>query len=226
MCRILLIKTTKKINPQKYLHAFAEMSEKSRALDGDWQGDGYGISWLQNNSWNIQKSTDPIWKDISSFENIPDSKIFMVHARSATYKSKLEEGDTSYNQPYIADGLSYVFNGHLKGVRLKRKVAGKVGAEKLFNLFLEFYKSENNIFSSIRKLNHFIKENVNQILAMNYGVSDKKNIYATCNYSPNKKNPDYHKLHVYSSQDLKIITSEPILDFTYQKMAQGEIIAL
>ncbi|MBI3954995.1 hypothetical protein HY338_01010, partial [Candidatus Gottesmanbacteria bacterium] len=44
MCRFLLVRSKIKIKPEKLLQDFAGMCQKSRAPDGDWQGDGWGIA--------------------------------------------------------------------------------------------------------------------------------------------------------------------------------------
>ena len=56
MCRFLLAKSKLSINPEKILKSFAKMAKKSKAYDGDWQGDGWGFSWLKDDKWQIYKS--------------------------------------------------------------------------------------------------------------------------------------------------------------------------
>ncbi len=54
MCRFLLLKSKKPINPQPILEKFAIMAERIKAFDGDWQGDVWGFSRLddKNNQTN------------------------------------------------------------------------------------------------------------------------------------------------------------------------------
>ncbi|HEX9804921.1 MAG TPA: class II glutamine amidotransferase [Candidatus Dojkabacteria bacterium] len=202
------------------------MSEKSKALDGDWQGDGFGISWVdENNSWQEIKSTKPIWLTTDLFSKIPRTKLLSVHARSATFKSQMQEGDTSYNQPYNNSEFSFVFNGHLKGVKLKRVVPGKIGAEKIWNLLLNELE-KNGMEDSLKNIDQFLTNHTEEIGAMNIGVADKNNIYALCHYKPNDINPDYHNLWSMENAKLKMICSEPLQGFEMTKMKNLEIIKL
>src|SRR3989339_1821617 len=100
MCRFLLVKSKNKIKPEKLLTKFSKMVEKSRAYDGDWQGDGWGISWLdKNNNWQVKKSLQPIWKEEVEFNKFPPTKIFCIHARSASFAK--HKGIIKYNEPFI-----------------------------------------------------------------------------------------------------------------------------
>jgi predicted glutamine amidotransferase len=226
MCRLLLIKTNKIQSQTNLLMEFAQMCKKSKAPDGDWQGDGFGITWLNyNNSWETIKSTLPIWEKPEIINEVPNTNIVLVHARSATFKNQLNVGDTSFNQPFSDDKYAYIFNGHLEGVKLKFPVRGKTGAEKLWNLL----NIKLTYTQPIIALNELLQERVldtNKIYAMNIGLSDKKNIYALCKYLPNEIIPDYHKLHYYSNDKIKLIVSEPIGGFNYSKALNPEIIIL
>jgi predicted glutamine amidotransferase len=226
MCRILLIKTSKPESQTELLEKFASMCEQSKAPDGDWQGDGFGISWLdESQNWQIVKSTEPIWNERAMIEKVPKSKIIVAHARSATFKSQMLDGDTSYNQPYTNEDFSFVFNGHLEGVKLSRKIDGKTGAEKIWNLLNEKLVKSN----PAKSLGEILAERENdtkKIHAMNIGISDKINIYGLCRYEPNDILPDYHKLRYYSDENIKIICSEPIGDYQFSYLKNSEIIIL
>src|SRR3989338_688548 len=106
MCRFLLVKSKKPINPQRLLKSFALMAKKSKAYDGDWQGDGWGIAWMVNKKWNIIKSLYPIWKDEHKFFDFPSTTIFAVHARSASFPQ--HKNNLEYNQHFINDSTVFV----------------------------------------------------------------------------------------------------------------------
>ena len=75
MCRFLLVKYKKKLKPEKLIKDFALMCEKSRAPDGDWQGDGWGIAWQEKKSWKLHKSLSPVWEDQDKFISIPQTNL-------------------------------------------------------------------------------------------------------------------------------------------------------
>src|SRR3989344_4992469 len=135
MCRFLLVKSKKLIKPQKLLLQFAQMAKKSRALDGDWQGDGWGVAY-KNQKWEIHKSLNPIWQDENTFNKFPKTDLFLVHARSASFPK--DRGVIEFNQPFIYKNYAFVFNGLLRGVRLPMKVSGRIGAEKIWFLLKKY----------------------------------------------------------------------------------------
>src|SRR3990167_11442589 len=130
MCRFLLCKSKQPIDPKKILGSFAKMAETSKAYDGDWQGDGWGFSWLENNKWHEYRSLKPIWKEKNKFSKFPRSYIFSIHVRSASFPQ--HKNNIEYNQPYINEFYSYVFNGLLRGVTLS--LSGDIGAQKIWLL--------------------------------------------------------------------------------------------
>ena len=140
MCRFLLVKSKKSVKPHKFLASFALMAKKSKAYDGDWQGDGWGIVWMANKKWNIFKSLSPIWEDEHKFPDFPSTTIFAIHARSASFPQ--HKNNLEYNQPFINDSTVFVFNGLLKGVNLPYKVPGIIGAQKIW--FLLKHELKNN----------------------------------------------------------------------------------
>jgi predicted glutamine amidotransferase len=242
MCRVLLVKSEKPKSPVNLLNQFADMCEKSRALNGDWQGDGWGISWFdeRQQAWQLKRSLRPIWEkgERRKFPSLPKVRVFSAHARSATFDHQL--GDVSYNQPYLSEdrSMSFVFNGHLKGVRLSKKVPGKSGAQKLWNLLQDDLQNqkidkavETDKSRSLENLKNKMIKNTRELLAMNIGLADHESISALCLYKPNDKKPDYHKLWYLNSVSLKLICSEPLLCITskdreFKKADNGEIVTL
>jgi len=224
MCRILLVKSKEKIKPTALLKKFAIASKNSPALNGDMQKDGWGISYLdEKNNWQVYKSISAIWEDFDIFSKLPKTNIFLVHARSASYNKYIN--DVSVNQPYNNNDISYVFNGDIRGVTLKQKLNGKIGAQKIFSLLTNIL----NKFidgKALKQLNTIMTNNSKKIIAMNVGYSDKKDIYALCRYTPNNIKPDYHKLYTYDSSDLKIICSEKILKQNMLVITNNTILTL
>ncbi|MBD3280277.1 hypothetical protein GF389_02005 [Candidatus Dojkabacteria bacterium] len=226
MCRILAVKSKQKLMPHELLGKFAVMAEMSRTLDNDRQKDGWGIAWLDEQlNWQEYRSLDAIWDDseIEKFIDFPKTNIFLVHARSATYKSQI--GEVSFNQPYTNHDLAYAFNGHLEGVRLNRPVKGQIGAEKIWNLMQE-YSEEYKPIATLSKLYKNIQSNTNKIHGMDIVFSNRSEIYGLCSFTPNKTNPSYYQLESYNDNNLSFICSEKLEGYSSKKVPNGTILAL
>lgn len=221
MCRFLLVKSSEVFSPHKILTQFSEMAKDSRTFDGDWQGDGWGVSWQdQKGEWQVKKSLLPVWENEESFRQIPRTKLLIVHARSASFVQ--HKNNLDYNQPFVEGKYGYVFNGLLKGVTLKQKLNGVIGAQKIWSL-LKGFLLKDSVEESLSKVNEIMKETTREVQAMNIGVSDKVNIYALCQFS---SNPDYYSLWYMDTPQLKIICSEKIDGFKYERANYGEVISL
>lgn len=195
------------------------MAEKSKAFDGDWQGDGWGFSWVdEKNQWQSYRSLKPVWQDIKTFGTFPLSSIFSIHARSASFPQ--HKNNLEYNQPYINESYSYVFNGLLKGVTLS--LPGDIGAQKIW-LLLNDYLKKMSLTQALYKTNDILKNNSRRIQALNIGVAGKDTISAYCFYS---QHPKYYSLHYLDNPELKIIVSEPIEGFNFKPLLTNSLITL
>jgi predicted glutamine amidotransferase len=219
MCRFLLAKSKNPLNPKAILEKFSIMAEKSKAFDGDWQGDGWGFSWIdEKNQWQLYRSLSPVWQDTKTFETFPSSSIFTIHARSASFPQ--HKNNLEYNQPYTNESYSYVFNGLLKGVTLS--LPGQVGAQKIW-LLLNDYLKKMNLTQALYKTSYILKNNSHSIQALNIGVAGKDTISAYCFYS---QHPKYYSLYYLDRPDLKIIASEPIGGFSFKPLLTNSLITL
>jgi predicted glutamine amidotransferase len=217
MCRFLLASSEEKMNPKQLLETFAQACEKSIAPNGDLQEDGWGVAWLdKNNKWHSKKSLHPIWKDTDSFSSVPETRLLVVHARSATFPK--EKGEITYNQPYISGNYCFVFNGALKGVTLTRPIPGKIGAQKIWWLLKEALE-RNSVADSLNKLKNFLEMHSREVTALNVGIATPDVIAAMCNYA---KHPDYYSLN-YADNGVKIICSEEIQGFNFNKIKKNEL---
>lgn len=221
MCRFLMFKSKKPQKIEDLLEKFALACRKSKTPDGDWQGDGWGISYLsRENGWVVKKSINPIWEEKDVFKSIPESRFFLVHARSSSFENqrKLIE----YNQPFISERYSFVFNGFIRGVSLPFKIKGEIGSQKIWNLLLELLKKETPQ-NSLLLLKNIILKNSKTVHALNIGLCDGSNIYALCYF---ESNPDYYSL--FSSKDSSnlIISSEKIYGYEFRKLSSGELVIL
>ena len=202
MCRFALVRTELLEKPETLLNDFATMAQKSKALDGDWQGDGWGIAWFEDETWKQYRSLKPVWKDQTVFKTFPKTTMFLVHARSASFSK--DKGNIEFNQPYVYKNFAFVFNGLLKGVRLS--VPGKIGAEKIWNILknnLDRFPPEE----ALKKTTAILIKNTQKINALNIGLSDGKKLYAFCYYT---MHPEYYNLQSCRTGGKIIVCSEKI----------------
>src|SRR3989338_7229032 len=174
MCRFLLAKSKKPIKPYEILKSFSKMAQKSKAFDGDWQGDGWGISWLVRNEWKLYKSLSPIWREEGKFADFPESNLFAIHARSASFPQ--HKNNLEFNQPFITDSIVFVFNGLLKGVKLPFSVPGKIGAEKIWHL-VQYQLKENAPKIALNNVKELLITYTREIQALNIGLIHNQEIY-------------------------------------------------
>jgi predicted glutamine amidotransferase len=196
------------------------MSEKSKAYDGDWQGDGCGISWLENDEWKVKTSIDPFWKNLENFSKIPLTNQILMHARSASFPQ--HKGIIEYNQPYIWKNYSFVFNGFLKGVALPYQLEGKIGAQKIWSLLQKFLKERSPV-EALQETVTILNKHTREIQAINLGLSDSKNFYV---YSQYNSHPDYYNVRIYKDQYMQIICSEDLPNMNFEKAETKKIILI
>ena len=216
MCRFLIVKSQKAFNPNRFLEDFANMAEKSRTVENDKQEDGWGVAWHQEGAWKIKKYLKPIWKNRELFKEIKNTKLLVVHARSSSFES--HKDNLEFNQPFIEGPLAFVFNGMVIGVAFEKKIDGKIGAQKIFNLIRESGKSD--LEESLLSIHHLMKNSSRKIKGLNIGLATGNRIAALCAYGQDKK---YFTLHHHNSNDLSIIASEPVGDFDFEPMKDGQV---
>lgn len=217
MCRFLLVRSEKPINPQPLLQEFAAMCKKSRAPDGDWQGDGYGIAWNQDDKWQLHKSIEPIWKETETFKTVGGTNLFVAHARSAGFPQ--QKGVIDYNQPYINDTLCFVFNGMIRGVKLPFALEGKIGAQKLFSLIKNLLQKETPE-TVLKKVDKLLRNNTTKIVGMNIGLVQNGAFYVLCDYADND---DYFGVRYIKDNNLTLVCSAPFGAYHWKSMKKGEI---
>lgn len=189
MCRLLLVKSESEFNIQEYLEKFALISKQSK----EYQGHGWGCSYLSDNNWHHYKNILPVWEDdLSKFGK---TNLLIAHARSAF---KDEGISVENNMPFYDDRHVFIFNGELRGVKINSE--GRIGAEKIFNYIKRFDKG--NMHDAISRAAEIIKKKTNYIRAMNMIICDKKNAYV---YSLFNEDTDYFTM--YFRQDSALVIS-------------------
>jgi len=222
MCRFLLAKFSEPTSPKIILEKFSSMAKKSKAHDGDWQGDGWGVSWLDtNNYWKTRKSLLPIWEEKSVFTDFPKTQSLAIHARSASFPD--QKGIIEYNQPFVDEPYLFVFNGLLKGVSLSSQDLGKIGSQKIWFLLRKML-DRMTPSQALKKIKEILLKNSRNLQSLNIGLSDKKNIYSLCYFS---KYREYYQLQYLNNPQVKIICSEKVEGYTeFRSLEPGKFIEL
>lgn len=222
MCRFLLLKTSQPLQPTALLGAFAEMARQSTA-EGEavWQGDGWGVSWLTDHQqWQSYKSLQPIWTEQADFATLPASRRWVVHARSASFPQ--HKGVLAYNQPYQHGPYTFVFNGLLRGVKLPQRVAGTIGAQKIWGL-LQHYLSRQPPVEALQQLGQTLLTHTQEIKALNIGLADSNHCYAFCTFAAH---PTYYTLQRHCSAELQMICSEPLHGYAFEAVMPDEVVMI
>ena len=192
MCRLLFVKSKTEFNISDHLKIFSEICKNSK----EFQGHGWGCSYIVNDDWVHYKNIKPIWEDDTT--HFPSTKRLIVHARSAFQDKDIV---IENNMPFYDDRHIFIFNGELNGVKIKAD--GRIGAEKIFNFIKRF--DNGNMFNAIKKGVDIIIKRSDYVRAMNIIVADKKNIYVSSTYN---EDPDYFGMHYKKTNEDLVICSE------------------
>ncbi len=201
MCRILIIKSNTEFEIAPYLEKFAKLCQNSK----EYQGHGWGCAFFSG-GWKFYKNINPIWED--DFEKFEKTNLLIVHARSA-----FEDKDIviENNMPFTDNELVFVFNGELRGVRIREH--GRIGAEKIFNLIKRFRDSElqqssgsDSLLNAIKKGIDYLVCRTNTVKAINLVIVNMqtKNIFLSTNFN---ERSEYFTMHL-SETDKLVICSE------------------
>lgn len=210
-----MVKSAKPFQPEDMMRSFADMAKHSHAPDGDWQGDGWGVSWRESNNWRSYSSLLPVWKDSQKFTDVPETTFLLVHARSASF---IKDKDIlEYNQPYCDQNIAFVFNGLLKGVQLPQPVPGQIGAQKIWNMIRAQF-ADTDVKAAMRQTISLLQTNTRKIQALNLGISDGNQLLA---YSQASTAQEYYTLQLHQSSDLSLVCSEKLDHLNFQPLAQG-----
>lgn len=192
MCRLLFVQNKKQFNIAEHLSKFAMIAKNSK----EYQGHGWGCSYLVNNEWVHYKNIKPIWEDDP--EQFGTSTRIIAHARSA-----FEDRDIAVenNMPFHDDKYVFIFNGELRGVKIKAE--GRIGAEKIFNFIKRFDK--NGMEQALLKAVEIINKRTSYIRAMNIIIAEKDKVYYSSLFN---EDPDYFQMQYKQSDDELIICSE------------------
>lgn len=192
MCRLLFIKSETVFSISDHLEIFSGICKNSK----EYQGHGWGCSYLANGEWQHYKNILPIWDD--EISHFPTTKRLIVHARSAFQDKDII---VENNMPFYDDEHIFIFNGELNGVKIKSE--GRIGSEKIFNFIKRFNK--NNMLEALRKGVDIIKKRSTYVRAMNIIMTTKDSVYVSSTFN---EDPDYFGMHYKQTKDQLIICSE------------------
>lgn len=207
MCRFLVLRSAREFDPSPIVDSFKERCRRSP----EYQGHGFGVTLRTSGRWERRKSLTPIWEDRRPLPRSVD--VLVIHARSAFRNEGIE---VENNMPFDRGELSFVFNGEIRGVRLK--APGRIGAEKLFHLILE--RQPHGLPEALCEVDQLVRSRSRYVRAMNVALTalnDDRTIYAHCRFA---ERPDYFTLH-FREGDLSGVSSEP-LDASFRPMGNGE----
>lgn len=212
MCRLLAVKAGSPFAITPHLEKFATISKHSK----EYQGHGWGCAYQDTEgAWQIYKNINPIWEDRLS--DFPDTRLLVAHARSA-----FEDRDIiiENNMPFFDGRTVFVFNGELRGVRIKAE--GRIGAEKIFNTIRRFDKGDTT--EALSKATRIIKKRTQYIRGMNMILINEQGI---CVFSHFNEDEDYFTMHYRENrpgeEDL-IVCSEPYPSEDHWKSIQNNTV--
>lgn len=192
MCRLLLVRSNQQTSIARHLKQLSQIARNSK----EYQGHGWGLGILRDGQWKSHKSIKPIWED--NLEQFGETCLFIAHARSAF---KDEGIIVENNMPFFDKQLAFIFNGELRGVRLKEQ--GRIGAEKIFNFVKRFCRED--ISAGTKKGMDIITKRTKYVRAMNIILCNQQEV---CVYTSYNEDPDYFTVHYREGREL-IISSEP-----------------
>jgi len=198
MCRLLFVKSNEKeFGILSYLEKFSVICKNSP----EYQGHGWGLAYLdENNDWKYYKNIKPIWED--DLTQFSKTKRLLVHARSAFQDKDIV---VENNMPFYDDEYVFIFNGELRGVRIKEE--GRIGAEKIFNFIKKF--NVGRMSEAFEKAISLIKKRTRQIKALNIIMADKEEFYIN-NYFTERS--EYFTMYEKDEDDVFTICSMPFVE--------------
>ncbi|MEM7258152.1 MAG: hypothetical protein AAF404_12285 [Pseudomonadota bacterium] len=194
MCRILVVRADEPFNIASQLTPFARLSRQSR----EYQGHGWGCSWLnESDDWQHYHHIQPVWEDDPS--QFDQTRLLLVHARSAFRDEGIA---VENNMPFTDGDTVFIFNGELRGVRIKSE--GRIGAEKIYNYFRRLDNGDR--LAALRKAVSIINKRTSYVRAMNMVVADKSQQLISTTYS---EDPDYFQMVSHRSAGMSRVCSAP-----------------
>jgi glutamine amidotransferase len=211
MCRLLWLRAEEPFEVSPHLRKFGALCRNSE----EYQGHGWGCSWISDGRWQFHHTLSPIWED--DLNSFGQARLFLAHARSAFR----DEGIVvENNMPFCRDNEVFIFNGELSGVRIREQ--GRIGAEKVFNYTKRF--AHHGALPGLSKAVDVIEKRTRYIRAMNMILATPERSMLTTLYN---ENTDYFQMHRTLVNGLDIVCSEAYpLDGTWHPIENRTIMEL
>ena len=210
MCRLLAVRARDPLALADVLAPFAAMSRASK----EFQGDGWGVAWWTGAAWDRYRSVRPIWDD--DLTRFGAHRVFVAHARSAFRNEGIDEAN---NMPFLAGADAFIFNGELRGVRIAEE--GRIGAEKLFNLFRRMGPSSPDEWNRAAAV---VASRTRYVRAMNFVFARPDALTALSVFN---EDPDYFTMRLRRDARGAMVCSEPLDGFDgWAPIPQGVALTL
>ena len=208
MCRLLVVRSPKPFDSKFHLAQFASISKNSK----EYQGHGWGCAWVDDReNWQIYRNICPIWED--DLSRFPTTSLLIVHARSA-----FEDRDilVENNMPFSDGERVFIFNGELRGVRIKEQ--GRIGAEKIFNFIRRFDTGDTH--AALKKAVEIIRNRTKYIKAMNIIVAKERTVYLSTYFTGDE---EYFTMHYKEGPELVICSETYPFEKGWQSIANETV---
>lgn len=194
MCRLLVVRDDAPFEPGPLLRQFATAARASR----EYQGDGWGCSWLGADGWRHHRSLVPIWDD--GLDVAEPTTLLVAHARSAFRNEGIA---IENNMPFVDGATVFAMNGELRGVRIAEQ--GSIGAAKLFRFLgrLGAFQSPGDLARGL----DVVTARTRYVRAMNLVVSDGRGVLVANRFS---EDPEYFTLRKTVRGRRRMVASDPI----------------
>ena len=103
--------------------------------------------------------------------------------------------------PFTDDEHVFIFNGELRGVRIKEQ--GRIGAEKIFNYIKRLDKGD--MLSALQRALGIIEKRTRYIRALNLIMARSDCVFVASVFN---EDPDYFQMHTTKREGLGLICSE------------------
>lgn len=193
MCRLLCVRSAAGFEMRPHLERFAAVARNCQ----EYQGHGWGCAWLDDATWRLHHDIRPIWED--DHRRFDRTTLLVAHARSAFRDEGIVVDN---NMPFYDGERVFIFNGELRGVRLRE--TGRIGAEKVFNFIRRFDRGDP--LAAVRRALPIIERRTRYVRAMNLLMAPRD---AVCLASRFNENPGYFQMHTRRANGVDIICSEP-----------------
>ncbi|MDI6887324.1 MAG: class II glutamine amidotransferase [Candidatus Thermoplasmatota archaeon] len=186
---------------------------------------GWGLAWLENRNFRIDKSTTPAYKDKTflALAQMINSKLNIVHIRKASVATiKLEN-----NQPFIRGKWVFTHNGTISNYKKLlplinvKHLRGETDSEVFFQLLMKNLKklcAEKAISKTVADIARLCRYS-----SLNCVFSEGEKLYALRMY---KKEPSYYRMNYLMADECVVVSSEKIGNGKWEKMNNHELMVV